>query len=88
MRIQLLRKALFCLLVWCSFGVSAAQTQLKDIRVWHSPDSSRVVLDFTSKPSYKTFFLDNPARFVVDLYQSTNRSKAPNANTGQYLSRF
>ncbi len=88
MRIQLLRKVLFCLLVWCSFGVSAAQTQLKDIRVWHSPDSSRVVLDFTSKPSYKTFFLDNPARFVVDLYQSTNLSKVPTANTGQYLSRF
>lgn len=69
-------------------GVGATQTELKDIRVWHSPDSSRVVLDFTSKPKYKTFFLDNPARFVIDVYQATIHSKAPNKNTGQFLSKF
>lgn len=76
-------------LLLVSYGAAAAVTELKEIRVWHSPDRTRVVLDLTSQPDYNTFFLQNPARFVVDIRQSSSVAKAPAAdNAGQFLKRF
>jgi N-acetylmuramoyl-L-alanine amidase len=77
-----------CLLILSPFSASAA-TQLQDIRVWHSPDRSRVVLDLSEQPQYKTFFLQSPARFVVDIARSKSAAKLPlDDNTGQFLKRF
>ncbi len=88
-RTQSLFTCLMLLLAVLTSGLVFAETALKDIRVWHSPDRSRVVLDFSENPNYQTFFLQNPARFVVDAYQSKSQAKAPaDSNAGQYLHGF
>ena len=46
---------------------TADPTALKDIRLWASPDSTRVVLDLSAPASYTLFTLEDPHRVVVDL---------------------
>jgi N-acetylmuramoyl-L-alanine amidase len=49
-------------------GSSAAQAAaLKDVRVWGSPDSTRVVLDLTEPATYTLFTLSGPERIVIDF---------------------
>ena len=72
----LINRVLF-LLILCatSFAasVSAAQiNQLKGVRAWPSPDSTRVVLDLADNPNYKTQYLKNPDRLVIDLKSTTS----------------
>jgi N-acetylmuramoyl-L-alanine amidase len=57
------------LLVWLlAAGSAAAETvALRDIRVWGSPDSTRVVLDLTAPAGYDLFSLDGPDRVVIDI---------------------
>jgi len=40
---------------------------LQDIRLWASPDSTRVVLDLTAPASHTMFALADPERIVIDL---------------------
>jgi len=50
----------------------AGAAQVKALRVWGGPDSTRVVLDLSAQPSdYKLFQLDNPARIVLDVDDSS-----------------
>jgi len=46
---------------------AAAGPALRDIRVWASPDSTRVVLDLSEPAAFTLFSLDNPDRVVVDF---------------------
>lgn len=46
---------------------AAAAPALRDIRVWASPDSTRVVLDLSEPASHTLFTLDNPDRVVIDF---------------------
>src|SRR5688572_2849356 len=49
-------------------GSAAAQSvSLEDIRVWGSPDSTRVVLDLSAPVSYTLFSLSGPDRIVIDF---------------------
>jgi N-acetylmuramoyl-L-alanine amidase len=49
-------------------GSSAAQAAaLKDVRVWGSPDSTRVVLDLTEPATYTLFTLSGPERIVINF---------------------
>ncbi|WP_181714879.1 N-acetylmuramoyl-L-alanine amidase [Vibrio tarriae] len=50
---------------------------LEGVRVWPSPDETRVVLDVKSEVDYSYFTLSSPERLVVDLNQSTSRAKLP-----------
>ena len=43
---------------------------LKDIRLWASPDSTRIVLDLSAPASHAMFSLSDPERIVVDLEQT------------------
>ncbi|MGH8212640.1 MAG: N-acetylmuramoyl-L-alanine amidase [Rhodanobacteraceae bacterium] len=54
------------------FGVGAASaSQVKALRVWGGPDSTRVVLDLSAPPSdYKLVQLDHPDRVVLDVEDS------------------
>ena len=56
-------------LLLASGSAAAAPAALKDIRLWASPDSTRVVLDLTAPASYTLFSLSNPDRIVVDFEQ-------------------
>lgn len=62
------------LILWCLFcSISAWANQLESIRIWPSPDSTRIVLDMSAAPGYEYFTLQNPHRLVVDLKQTQNR---------------
>ena len=64
-------RAILVLLCFCC-SVSAWANQLQSIRVWPSPDNTRIVLDMSSAPGYEYFTLQNPHRLVVDLKQTQN----------------
>ncbi|MBY6095882.1 N-acetylmuramoyl-L-alanine amidase [Ferrimonas balearica] len=52
----------------------ALANQLERIRISHSPEKTRVVLDMSGKPSFSAFRLTGPDRLVVDL--KTTKLKA------------
>ncbi|MGH8443688.1 MAG: N-acetylmuramoyl-L-alanine amidase, partial [Solimonas sp.] len=45
----------------------AQATELRDLRVWESPDSTRVVFDVSAAARQSVFTLANPDRVVIDL---------------------
>jgi N-acetylmuramoyl-L-alanine amidase len=57
----------------CSPLVSAAE--LRDLRLWDSPNSTRVVFDLNGAVEHKVFTLSNPDRVVVDI-SGLDRSSA------------
>ncbi|KJY81601.1 N-acetylmuramoyl-L-alanine amidase [Vibrio galatheae] len=50
---------------------------LEGIRVWPSPDETRVVIDLSSEADYSYFTLSSPERLVVDLKQTSLSTKLP-----------
>lgn len=62
-----LRQTALLLLLVASGTALAAPAALKDIRVWGSPDSTRVVLDLTAPAVYTMFPLSGPERIVIDF---------------------
>jgi len=66
---------------------AAEAARLNDIRVWHAPDHTRIVMDLDQAPQFKHFYLAKPARFVVDLPGFGLSTRAPEeAKSGPYLS--
>ncbi|ART79951.1 N-acetylmuramoyl-L-alanine amidase [Oceanisphaera avium] len=65
-------KAILILLCFCC-SVSAWANQIESIRVWPSPDNTRIVLDMSAGPNYQYFMLQDPHRLVVDLQQTQNQ---------------
>lgn len=43
------------------------RADIQDIRVWQSPEQTRVVFDLTRPTSHKVFTLENPSRVVIDV---------------------
>ncbi len=67
-----LSRGIAALLLTAAAGAAAAEPSvLKDIRLWASPDSTRIVLDVSAPPSYSMFPLAGPDRIVIDLEQTT-----------------
>ena len=60
----------FFVLLLAAGTAASAPVFLKDIRVWASPDSTRVVLDLSAAASYTVFTLSGPERIVIDLEQA------------------
>lgn len=54
----------------CSTNVFAKE-DVVDVRIWPSPESTRVVLDMSGKPQFSYFSLSNPERLVIDLKNTT-----------------
>jgi N-acetylmuramoyl-L-alanine amidase len=67
------RALLGCLMTCVAMGASAAE--LRDVRLWASPDGTRVVFDLDGAASHTVFSLDNPNRVVIDL-RDTRRAGA------------
>lgn len=59
------------------FSSVVIANELKGIRVWPAPDETRVVLDLKDKVTYTYFTLTKPDRLVVDLKQTTLKTKLP-----------
>ncbi|USD65072.1 N-acetylmuramoyl-L-alanine amidase [Vibrio sp. SCSIO 43136] len=62
-------------LLLLSFQTSA--NTLKGIRVWPSPEETRVVIDLQSEVDYSYFTLSGPQRLVVDLSDTSLSTKLP-----------
>lgn len=76
--------ALLVLLALVTGPVSAAV--IKDIRMWHAPDHSRLVFDMDKRSKFKVFSLESPGRVVIDLENTRLRSKIPDpTKTGQFI---
>lgn len=59
-------------LIWGLLSLLAAPlapaAELREVRLWESPDSTRVVFDLSAETQHKVFALENPARIVVDIH--------------------
>jgi len=72
----------FALLLGCATLVySQTQTlteqQVNNLRVWHSPDSTRIVFDVSADVRHTMFTLQNPLRLVVDIQNANLKIKLP-----------
>jgi len=74
-----MKKIVALLLVMISMPV-VASVKVSEVRYTVAPDTSRLVLDLSSSPSYKVFTLPNPTRVVIDLDNARLRSALPNVN--------
>jgi len=72
------------ILIATNFPVIAANS-VNGIRVWDSPDGTRIVFDLKTKAKYDSFRLDNPNRVVVDLNQSTMSARIPHIKRSHFL---
>ncbi len=54
------------LLVWPEAAV-AENAQIKSVRLWTSPDNTRLVFDMNAPAAHSVFTLENPDRVVIDL---------------------
>ncbi|MFA0088797.1 MULTISPECIES: LysM peptidoglycan-binding domain-containing protein [unclassified Vibrio] len=70
------------------FPSLAFSNTLEGIRVWPSPDETRVVIDLKSKADFSYFSLSGPSRIVVDLNDTTLNTKLPlNVSDSPVLSK-
>ena len=58
---------LFLVGVLSASPLLAAPVEVRDLRVWAGPDSTRVVLDLSAPARYELFTLSSPERVVIDL---------------------
>jgi N-acetylmuramoyl-L-alanine amidase len=76
-------RAIGLIVLLLTSATAAAAPALRDIRVWASPDSTRVVLDLSEPASYSVFSLDGPDRVVIDfdrIEADASRIKVPDAS--------
>ena len=59
------------------FSSFAAANSLKGLRVWPSPEETRVVIDLKSEADFSYFTLTSPSRLVVDLKRTNLATKLP-----------
>lgn len=60
----------------------AAQTDLQGLRVWASPDKTRVVFDISKAVEHKLFTLDGPDRLVIDISKTRLSTKLDSTKGG------
>ena len=77
------------LLVTSLLPVPGFAAEIKDIRMWHAPERSRIVFDMDRGVKFKAFALQNPDRVVIDLPTTRIRASVPGTGTtGQFISRI
>lgn len=54
-----------------------ADNAVQSVRVWPSPDNTRVVFDLIAAPEHKYFALDKPDRLVIDLSNIKSGTNLP-----------
>ncbi|MDX3773120.1 N-acetylmuramoyl-L-alanine amidase [Chromatiaceae bacterium AAb-1] len=71
---------IFCLLLasgLLAITAYASTNQVQGIRIWPSPESTRVVFDLAAAPKYNSFSLENPQRLVIDLSDTQGAASLP-----------
>ena len=75
---------LFCLVI-----SSVYATEVKNLRLWHGPDKSRLVFDLSEPLTYNVYELSNPERLVIDMDKAKFNSVLPDQKVvGPYLHRI
>ncbi len=73
---------------WCALllvslsGPMANAADVDGVRLWRSPDSTRIVLDLTAPVEHNVFPLRGPDRVVVDIERATMRAPLSDVATG------
>lgn len=68
-----------------AFAQNSTQ-QVNNLRLWHSPDSTRIVFDVSANVQHQMFTLDNPLRLVVDIENAALNFKLPSLDpTNQHI---
>lgn len=61
----------------------AQAVELRDVRLWDGPESTRVVFDLQGGASHRFFTLDNPSRVVIDISDARVASGLALENLGK-----
>ncbi|GGW64591.1 N-acetylmuramoyl-L-alanine amidase [Alishewanella tabrizica] len=69
-----------CVLLSMVAQANNATNQVQSIRVWPSPDNTRVVFDLRAAPNFKHFMLEDPHRLVIDLSRVSGGTALPSVN--------
>lgn len=65
----------------------SAPTPVRNLRIWHAPDHTRIVFDLGGPVDSKVFTLDNPERLVVDINAASLSGGTPAVEQGNaYIS--
>ena len=68
-------------LLWALAASSAERPQqVENLRLWHSPERTRVVFDVSANVNHRMFILQNPLRLVVDIENVDFSIKLPQIN--------
>ena len=66
----------------------SAQNKIEGLRIWPSPNNTRIVFDLENQPEYSYFPLYNPSRLVVDLANTDkNIDLSKYTNTGNLVKK-
>ncbi len=81
LRAKILLGVLFATLSSTSLAQTGKQN-VENLRVWHSPERTRIVFDVSSNIEYRTFKLDEPKRLVIDLQKINLSVSLPKVEEG------
>lgn len=70
--------------VFSADGLSAP-SQIESVRLWHSPDKTRVVFDVSASVEYKIFDLQNPDRLVLDIVDGGLKGSLPSLDDNEHV---
>ena len=77
---------LLCFVVQFAYG---AQNNIDGVRIWPSPDNTRVVFDMKSAPEFTYFTLKNPLRLVIDFNNTSDAAKLSGIeNSGDLIKKL
>ncbi|WP_334019728.1 N-acetylmuramoyl-L-alanine amidase [Alteromonas sp. S015] len=77
---------LLCFVVQIAHG---AQNNIDGVRIWPSPDNTRVVFDMKSAPEFTYFTLKNPLRLVIDFNNTSDAAKLSGIeNSGDLIKKL
>ncbi|SPJ34503.1 N-acetylmuramoyl-L-alanine amidase [Kushneria phyllosphaerae] len=76
---------LFAMIMLSLMATAAQAAQLEGLRQWTDSDGTRLVFDLSSEAKADVFTLDNPARLVIDLTNTTLNTNLGSAVDGRGL---
>ena len=60
----------------------------QNIRIWDAPDHTRLVFDLSAASKFKTFALDHPKRFIIDIEGGSHVAQIPNLNNNPRITNL
>ena len=52
---------------YCNIAMAAQSADIESVRIWRSPESTRLVIDLSDSVSHQLISLENPSRLVIDI---------------------